>query len=443
MSGLVAIVGRPNVGKSTLFNRLVGSRKAIVEDIPGVTRDRIHGRSEFEGRDFAVVDTGGFDPNPDDPFLKIMKLQVDLALDEADAIIVVMDVKAGLTPVDREIHRMLSRRKKPVFYAVNKVDSPEKEREAFEFYEIGEEHVHFISATHGRGIGDMLERVVESLPPDEGLPPIGETPYVAVVGRPNVGKSTLINWLLGENRLLTSDIPGTTRDSVDTRWESPDGKSYVFVDTAGMRRKRSVKDAIEHYSVLRSIRSIERAHIVLLLLDGRLGMEEQDVKIANLVEKRGRSLAFVFNKWDLVDATPKTAQELVRDTKERYPSLSYVPALFTSAKTGRGITKLIPLVDDLRTHWEKRVPTGELNRFVTGLLQRNPPPLLRHRPGKVFYTAQPETCPPTFIFHVNKPAAFTDTYRRYLNNRIREEYKFTGSPIRLFFKSRVSGDKDR
>ena len=442
MSRLVAIIGRPNVGKSTLFNRVVGERIAIVEDTPGVTRDRLYGRCVHEDVEFDLIDTGGFDPHPEDPLLKVMKDQVELALDEADLIIFLMDVKAGLNPVDEDIHRMVSRWEKPIFHAVNKVDSPEKESEAYEFFSLGAETLYFISATHGRGVLALFDDVTAALQlnPVEALPEEG-IPQIAVVGRPNVGKSTLINQLLGETRLLTSDVPGTTRDAVDTRLRTDDGREYVLVDTAGMRRKRSIKDTIEHYSVLRSIKGMERAHVVVLLLDSRVGLEDQDAKIANLVEARGRGMIFLFNKWDLIEKDGRTAQLFVKAMHTKFPSFAHVPVLFASALTGKGVNKLLAAADQVKENWSRRITTGELNRFVEASVRRNPPPLHKHRPGRIYYCAQPQSGPPTFIFHVNRVEAFHETYRRYILNRMRESYEFNGTPLRLFFRKRTADSK--
>jgi GTP-binding protein len=441
MSRIVAIIGRPNVGKSTLFNRLVRERKSIVEDIPGITRDRIYGQGSWEDQSFTVIDTGGFDPAPDDPLLKIMKRQVEIALDEADAVILLMDVKSGLNPIDVEIARMVGRRPTPVFHVVNKVDSPEKEREAFEFYQVGIEKLYFISATHGRGVAELVGDVLAALPAEAetAAGPLAEFPHVAVVGRPNVGKSTLINKLVRQERLLTSDIPGTTRDSVDVSWRTPDGRTYVLVDTAGMRRKRSVSDSVEYYSVVRAVKSMERAHVVLLLLDARVGMEEQDARIANLVQDRGRACVIVFNKWDLVEKDTMTSARMTKALYAMYPTLSYVPATFTSAVSGKGLSKLLPLIDEVKQSWEKRISTGDLNRFLEAVVGKTPPPLLRGKFGKVFYGTQATTTPPTIILTVNTPEAFSPNYRRFLLNQLRKEYGFSGSPIRLFLRARKKG----
>lgn len=438
MSRVVAIIGRPNVGKSTLFNRIIGERKAIVEDIPGITRDRIYGRATWNDIDFELIDTGGFDPNPDDALLKVMKEQVDIALGDADAILFVMDVRGGLNPVDFEIQRMVSRDDRPVFHLVNKVDAPEKEGEACQFYELGIRNLYFVSAAHGRGVPTVLDDLVEVLSelPAVPLPP-ADVPCIAVVGRPNVGKSTLINTMLGEERLLTSNIPGTTRDAVDIRWTGPNGKDYVLVDTAGMRRRRSITDKVEHYSVLRAILSMERAHVVVLLLDSRFGMEDQDAKIARLAEQRGRGLVILFNKWDLIQKETKTAQLFLKAFHARYPSFDHVPVLFVSALTGKSLNKLLGAAERVKTEWEKRISTGELNRFIEACMIRNPPPVIRHRPGKVLYATQPVASPPTFVLQVNHPDAFPPTYRRYLTNRLREEYGFAGTPIRLFLRGRT------
>ncbi len=435
MSITIAIVGRPNVGKSTLFNRLVGRQKAIVEDRPGVTRDRLYGIGRHEDRTLNLIDTGGFDPNPDDALLKIMKQQVELAMEEADVIWMVMDARSGLTPVDEEIHRLLLRQTRPVYFVCNKVDGAERETDAGEFYRLGVQHIYCVSATQGRGLESLLDDVVEPFPRDNEIqrPPFL---HVAIVGKPNVGKSTLVNQLIGENRLLTSEMPGTTRDSVDMTFTAPDGREYVLVDTAGIRKKSSVKDHVEYYSVVRAVRSIERADVVLLLIDGFEGMQEQDARIAQLVEDRGKAMAIVFNKWDLVRKTPKTAQEYTKRVKETYPSFRYVPTAFTSALSGKGTTRLFPLLERLKESWEKRISTGVLNRFVEECFQRTPPPSVKHRVARFYYATQAGTCPPTFVFQVNSKDLVPLSYQRFLLNRLREEYGFEGTPVRVHFRGR-------
>jgi len=394
-----------------------------------------------------VIDTGGFDPNPDDPLLRLMRDQVEIAIREADLVLFLTDFKSGLSPVDQEIARMLLGCGRPVLCVVNKVDSYDKEAPAAEFYALGAEDLHLISAAHGSGVHALLERAFSLLPRDAGLGGEGEgdqqgVTRVAVVGRPNVGKSTLINRLLGTTRLLTSEQPGTTRDAVDTLWEGPGGERLVLVDTAGIRRKRAVRDAVEYYSVVRAVRSIERAHIVVLLADATLGFDAQEAKIAALIEERGRAFAVAFNKWDLVEKDGETADRYRKRLVQEYPFLSFVPVAFLSARTGRGAARLIALAAELKQSWEKRVPTAELNRFVGGLTAHLPPSA-GGRHGRIYYAAQVQAGPPTFLFHVNLPAAFTVSYKRYLENRLREEFGFAGTPIRLVFRQRSEGRGER
>lgn len=445
MSRLIAVIGRPNVGKSTLFNRLVGQRKTIVEDIPGVTRDRVYGTATHEGRTFEVVDTGGFDPSPTDPLIQTMKEQVETALEEADAVFLVMDAVAGVTPGDEEIVQMLRRHKKPVFYLVNKCDGYQKEVAASEFYSLGVEPLFFISSAHGRNIPELLDAVCEAVP-DGGKesPELAGLPHVAIVGKPNVGKSTLINRLLGSQRLLTSNIPGTTRDSVDTLWQGPDGKRMVLVDTAGMRRKKQIHDSVEYYSVVRAVRAMERAHVAVLMVDATEGMADQDMRIANLIADRGRPMVLVFNKWDAVNKDDKTADKMLKDLRSHHPFLSHVPVLFLSGQVGKNVHKLLPMVESVKAQWEKRISTGELNRFVREMVSRNPPPVEQHRPAKFYFATQVSACPPTFVFSVNNPDLLPLTYKKYMLNQFREKFDFTGSPIRMFFRPRkVRGEGSR
>ncbi len=439
MSRMIAIVGRPNVGKSTLFNKLVGQRKSIVEDIPGVTRDRLYGQMNFEGREFDVVDTGGFDPSPTDPLIATMKEQVEMALAEADAVFFVMDALQGVTPMDEEIVRMLRRHKKPVFYLVNKCDGYNKEVAASEFYSLGVEPIHFISSAHGRNIPELMDEVVVALPEGGAIAPeLVGVPHVAVVGRPNVGKSTLINRILGTQRLLTSDMPGTTRDSVDTLWEGPEGQRMVLVDTAGMRRKKQIHDNVEYYSVIRAVRAMERAHVAVLVIDATEGLADQDIRIANLIEDRGRAMILVYNKWDAVEKDNKTADKIIKALRSRHPFLTHIPVLFLSGLIGRNVHKLLPVVEKVKSEWEKRISTGELNRFVRDLVYRNPPPVEQHRPAKFYFVTQVSVAPPTIVFSVNNPDWLPLTYRRYMLNKFREEYEFAGTPVRLLFRARKS-----
>jgi GTP-binding protein len=443
---LIAIVGRPNVGKSTLFNRLMGERIAIVEDLPGVTRDRNYGNTVLWDRPVTLVDTGGFDASPDDPFLDAMKSQVQLAIEEADIVVLLFDAADGLTPADADIVRMLRDGEKPVVYVVNKVDGNKREADAAEFWSLGMEDLVMIAAAHNRGITDLIEGIVTYLPSadaDIDPDPYADLPRVAVVGRPNVGKSTIINCLLGEARLMASDVPGTTRDAIDTPVQLADGRQYLFIDTAGLRRKARIHNKVERYSVIRALGSVERAHVVLLVLDTTRELADQDARIATLAMDHGRAFAIIANKWDLVTKTTNTARDYERELKERLPFLSHTPVLFVSAITGQRLPKMGDLIDKCLVQWRRRIPTAEVNRFLLEVVERYPPPALRRNKRiKFFFATQADVEPPRFVFSTNAPKKVPESYKRYILNRIREKYGFDGSPLRLHFRPRRSDDPD-
>ena len=435
---IIAIVGRPNVGKSTLFNRLMGERIAIVEDLPGVTRDRNYGHTNLMERPVTLVDTGGFDVSPDDPFLDAMKAQVQLAIEEADVVVLLFDAADGVNPSDAEIVRMLRDAGRPVVHVVNKVDGTKRELTAAEFWAMGMDDLLMISAAHNRGIYGLIDAILEYLP-DTGEAiepdPFADLPRVAVVGRPNVGKSTLINRLLGEVRLLASEVPGTTRDAIDTPVELEDGRRYLFIDTAGIRRKARIRNRVERFSVIRALGSIERAHVVLLVLDTTRELADQDARIATLASDHGRAFGIIANKWDLVEKGTNTARDYERELKERLPFLAHAPVLFTSAVTGQRVARIGDMVDRCLVQWRRRIPTAEVNRFLLEVVERYPPPVLkRNKRIKFYYATQADTQPPRFIFSTNAHKQIPESYQRYILNRIRERYTFAGTPIRLHFR---------
>jgi GTP-binding protein len=439
---IVAIVGRPNVGKSTLFNRLAGVSLAIVEDQPGVTRDRNYADTDFFGVPVTIVDTGGFDPEPGDPVTDLTREQVQLAVEEADAILCVFDGRTALTNADMETVRLLRRSGKPVVFAANKVDAARYEAAAMEAYQLGLEELTMISAAHGRGVNDLVDRIAAVLP-DMAEEAAEETPEgtirVALIGRPNAGKSSLINKLLGHERMLTNDQPGTTRDSIDSRFVH-DEQSYVLIDTAGLRRRSRIADRSERHAVFSAIRALQRAHVAILLLDAQAGAAEQDAKVAGLAVDRGCALLVAGNKWDLVrgqeaaDAAGYQAQQVLT-------FLPYVPFVRVSAKTGRGVDRLLATVKRIAEEHNRRVGTGELNRFFEEMVTHKPPPLKGGRPIKFYYAAQVAVRPPRFIISCNYPDAVHFSYRRFIMNRLRERFGFEGTPIRLVFKGRGRNKK--
>jgi GTP-binding protein len=437
---LVAIVGRPNVGKSTLFNRLVGQHIAIVEDIPGVTRDRHYADAFVLGREFVLIDTGGFDPDSDDPMKAGITSQVRLALEECDVVVCVVDATVDPLPADREAVALLRNAGKPVIFVANKADSTPKEHHAVSYYELGIDSIMPISALHGRGIGDLEEAIAERLPEAvEITDPELDVPRVAIIGRPNAGKSSLVNQLCGEDRQLVDDRPGTTVDSVDTLVER-DGKRLILIDTAGIRRKRSVKKrGVEGLSVLQAIRSIERSHVVVLMIDAELGVGEQDAKIAGLAHDRGRALILALNKTDLLN---REAQKKAMDrTREILAFVPWAPMVTVSALHGRGVTALLGRVEDAVAEHRKRIGTGELNRFFEEVLEKHPPPTMHHRTIRLYYITQATIGPPTFVIMTNETKGVHFSYQRYVVNQIRKRFGFQGTPIRVRYRGKKKRDR--
>lgn len=460
---VVAIVGRPNVGKSTLFNRLVGFKKAVVHDRPGVTRDRLYEVTEAHGRRFMLIDTGGLEPVPDTPLLQAMRHQVMVAVEEADVIVFVVDARAGFTPADLEVSNLLRRSDKPVVLAVNKVDGPSHEDLAADFWQMGVEQMFTVSAEHGRGWYELTDEIVSNLPeagPDEfeeedlgELPeepeeeaddpeaPLKQAPMphelrIAVIGRPNIGKSTLVNRLLGEERHLVHDMPGTTMDPVDSLLEV-DGQRYLLVDTAGVRRKTKIGDPLERFVSLRSIRAIERCHVAVLLIDATEGVTTQDARLIELVIDRGRALIILVNKWDLTRELEDVDSRAIADQIEaKLPHADWAPFLFISARTGKGVHRVLPAVDRAFHQFNTRLPTGRLNRFLQDSVAAHSVPQRYHRPVRLYFATQARVRPPTFVFWSNTPEGVPESYKRYLQNRLREQFGFEGTPLKLHFRKR-------
>lgn len=433
---VVAIIGRPNVGKSTLFNRILGRRSAIVDDVPGVTRDRNYADAEYRGRPFRLVDTGGLDPTATDRMLSLIRQQSQLAIAEADVLIVVMDGRAGLTPADHDIIELLRGVKKPIFFAINKIDTPKSEPLLADFYRLGTSDLYPVSAEHGIGVDDLLEAIFPLLPETEGNGEARDIPRVAVVGRPNVGKSTLINALLGEERVVVSDIPGTTRDSIDTA-VTYQGRRYIFTDTAGIRRRGRIERGVEEYSVSRAIASIGRSDVAVLLLDAVEGITEQDTKIAGLILKQGRACILIVNKWDLRAAEPGARERYTLDLHRRLRFLPWAPVIYGSALKPELVDDLFPQIDRVIAAFTMRIPTGPLNKLLQEIVAANPLPVRKGKPTKatksVFIT-QVATRPPTFAFFVGHPEDIEKTYLRYLENQLRTHYEFSGTPIRILVR---------
>ena len=437
---LVAIVGRPNVGKSMLFNKLTGHRTAIVEDTPGVTRDRIYGECDWNGRDFMLVDTGGIEPSTDSEILLFMRRQAEIAIETADVIIMVTDVHTGVTAADQDIASMLLRSRKPVCLAVNKCDSVGPTNpDVYEFYSLGLGDPIEVSAVHGHGTGDLLDFCTDHFPEDDGEDEDEDTVKVAIVGKPNVGKSSLLNKILGVERVIVSDMAGTTRDAIDSRFENEYGK-YCFIDTAGMRRKSKVDDAIEKYSNLRSINAIERADVCLILIDANDGVTEQDTKIAGLAHEAGKASIIVVNKWDLVEKDDKTMDKMTEKIRADLGYMPYAPVLFISALTGQRVDKLYELINSVNEQSCMRITTGMLNTILADATSRVQPPTDKGRRLKIYYMTQISVKPPHFVVFCNDARLFHFSYQRYLENQIRAAFGLQGTPIKLTIRQK--GDKE-
>ena len=441
MKPIVAIVGRPNVGKSTLFNKIVGRRLSIVEDTPGVTRDRIFGDGEWCGRTFSLVDTGGLEPASKDVLLSQMREQVQIAIDSASAIIFVTDLRSGVTATDQEVAQLLQKSGRPVVLCVNKCDSVgEPPAEFYEFYNLGLGDPVMVSSVHGHGTGDLLDRVLESLPQGEEEEPEGEVIKVAVIGKPNVGKSSLVNRVAGENRCIVSDMAGTTRDAVDMTIENPHG-TFTFIDTAGLRKKSKVEDSIEYYSNLRAEMAVERADVCLILIDGTVGFTEQDSKVAGIAHEAGKGCIVCVNKWDAVEKDGKTMDQMRLKLAEDFSFMSYAPIIFISAKTGQRLDRMFELIKLAAMSNAMRVTTGALNDVLAQATARVQPPTDKGRRLKIYYMTQASTKPPTFVCFVNDHELFHCSYQRYIVNRIRETFGLDCTPVRLMIRDKKS-EKD-
>lgn len=433
---IVAVVGRPNVGKSTLFNKLIGKRLSIVDDTPGVTRDRIYGDCEWRGKEFMLVDTGGIEPKADDIILSQMRRQAELAIQSAEVIILVTELKAGVTATDYDVADMLQKSGKPIVLCVNKCDAiGEPPPEFYEFYNLGLGDPVAVSAAHGHGTGDLLDEVYEYLTAFQGEEYGEEYIKVAVIGKPNVGKSSLINKISGEERAIVSNIAGTTRDAIDTVIDDERGK-YVFIDTAGIRRKSKILDQIEKYSVLRAYMAVDRADVCVIMIDGTEGFTEQDSKVAGYAHEQGKGCIVAVNKWDAVEKTDKTMNELHKKLENDFSFMKYVPILFISAKTGQRLDQLFEMIRNVNEQNSIRISTGVLNDILAHATARVQPPSDKGKRLKIYYITQPTTKPPTFVAFVNDKELFHFSYQRYLENQIRETFGLVGTPIRFIIRER-------
>ena len=435
---IIAIVGRPNVGKSMLFNKIIGRRLSIVEDTPGVTRDRIYGESDWRGRKFTLIDTGGIEPRTDNQILAFMREQAQIAIDNATVIVFLCDVKTGMTASDQEVASMLRRCGKPVVLAVNKVDQCQSP-DIYEFYNLGLGDPIAVSAVHGHGTGDLLDACVEYFPPEEEVEEDDDAIKVAVIGKPNAGKSSLVNKILGEERVIVSNVAGTTRDAIDSRFTNEKG-SFVFIDTAGMRKRSKVDEDIEKYSILRATMAIDRADVCLILIDATEGVTEQDTKVAGMAHEAGKASIIVVNKWDLVEKDDKTMARMTEDIRRDLAYMTYAPILFISAKTGQRVEKLFDLIDYVANQSAFRVTTGMLNTVLADAQTRVQPPTDKGRRLKIYYMTQVGVKPPHFVVFCNDRRLFHFSYQRYLENCIRSTFSLEGTPIILSIREK--GDKE-
>lgn len=437
---VAAIVGRPNVGKSTLFNKLIGQKLSIVEDIPGVTRDRIYSKCEWCGKQFMLVDTGGIEPKTDDIILNQMKRQAEVAITSADVIIFITDVRTGVTANDYDVAAMLMKSGKPVVLCVNKCDSiGDPPPEIYEFYNLGIGDPIAVSSVHGHGTGELLDEVIKYFPNTDDEEDDSDTIKVAVIGKPNAGKSSIINMICGEERLIVSDIAGTTRDATDTLVENEKGK-FVFIDTAGIRRKSKVLESIEKYSVLRAYMAVDRADVAVIVIDATVGFTEQDSKVAGYAHEQGKACVVAINKWDAVDKDTNTMSEYTNKLKNDFSFMSYVPFVFISAKTGQRLDKLFDIIKYVAEKNSIRISTGKLNDVLAYATSRVQPPSDKGKRLKIYYMTQPTTKPPTFVVFVNKAELFHFSYQRYLENQIRETFGLEGTPVRFIVRERGVND---
>ena len=435
-SGFVAIIGRPNVGKSTLFNRIAGERISIVEDTPGVTRDRIYADAEWLDHHFTLIDTGGLEPDSDDMMLKHMYSQAEIAISSADVILFVVDVRTGMTDMDMQVANILRKADKPVVLAVNKVDDLAKYgMQVYEFYSLGLGDPFGVSGGQMIGLGDLLDEVVKHFPADKDDSAEDDSIKVAIIGKPNVGKSSLVNRILGENRVIVSDVAGTTRDAIDSEYEL-NGQKYVFIDTAGMRRKAKIKESIEKYSIIRAVAAVERADVCILMINAVEGITEQDTKVAGIAHEAGKAVIIAVNKWDLIEKDNHTMNKFLKDIDTEFKYLSYAPRIFISAATGQRVTKLFELITMVSENNSRRIATGMLNDVLIEAMAMNQPPAEKGKQLRIYYMTQVSVKPPTFVLFVNDTELLHFSYKRYLENQLRDAFGFVGTPIHFIARNR-------